>query len=108
MKKLFITFIISLFVAPLTLADTTSDILTELEAAGIQFVYVISKEPALENLTIVQTNNTVDALQKLITSGRLDDLPSSINVKVASVAATLQDATAARKLEERRRDRQED
>ena len=106
MKKLFIAFIISLFATPLTLADTTSDVLAELETAGIQYVYVISKKPALENLRILKTNETAEVVDLFVATGRLDDL--SANVEVVTLADTLEQATAARKLEERRRKRQED
>ena len=89
MKKLFIvTFIISLFVTPLTLADTTSDVLAELDTAGIQYVYVISKRPALENLRILKTNETVSVVDTFVASGRLDDL--SANVEVVTLADTLE------------------
>lgn len=105
MKKIFITFIISLF-APLTLADTTDDVLAELETAGIQYVYVISEKPALENLGILKTDQTAEAVDIFVASGRLDDL--SANVEVVTLVDTLEQATAARKLKERRRQRQED
>ena len=106
MKKLFIAFIIGLFAAPLTLADTTSDVLTELETAGIQYVYVISKKPALENLRILKTKETADTVDMVVASGILDEL--SANVEVVTLADTFEQATAQRKLEERRRKRQED
>ena len=106
MKKIFIVAFISLFATPLTLADTTSDVLTELETAGIQYVYVISKEPALENLGILKTTTTTEAVDTFVASGRLNDL--SANVEVVTLADTLEEATAERKLEERRRQRQED
>ncbi len=94
MKKIFITFIISLFVAPLTLADTTSDVLAELETAGIQYVYVISKEPALENLRILKTNETTEVVDLFVATGRLDDL--SANVEVVTLKDTLEQAMTVR------------
>lgn len=94
MKKIFIVaFIISLFATPLTLADTTSDVLTELETAGIQYVYAISKKPALENLTILRTNETTEVVDLFVATGRLDDL--SANVEVVTLAETLDQANCA-------------
>ena len=103
--KIITTLIIGLLVALPVQADTTDAVLAELETAGIQFVYATpQKATGTENLTILKTEATTENVDAFVATGRLNDL-SGVNVEIVSLAKTLEDATAARNLDERRRQR---
>ena len=101
MKILITTFIIGLLVTLPAQADTTDDVLAELETAGIQFAYAT---PA-ENLMILKTKATTETVDAFVASGRLDDL-SGVNVEVVTLAETLEKAMAKRARAERIRERE--
>ena len=87
MKTLITTFIIGLLVNLPAQADTTDDVLAELATAGIQYAYAT---PA-ENLTILKTKVTTEAVDAFVASGRLDDL-SGVNVEIVTLSETLEKA----------------
>jgi len=85
MKTLTITLLIGLFVALPTLADTT-DVLAELDAAGVSYVYSTPRE----KLMIITTSATENAVNALVESGSLT--LDGVEVEIVTLAATLEAA----------------
>ena len=93
MKKLFITFIISLFVTPLTLADPTSELLEVFDSAGVNYSYSTSG-----TLIVLETKRTAEVIARIKSNVEAFGL----TFDVVPYADSFEKAAAKRAKEERR------